>query len=535
MENLQVHNSKICLAICTPIPGVSGPDGTIVLDTISPLWHRARAGLSHPTNFNMVEYVIDRLAVDDARNKAAAQALSQKPVPPEFLFFLDYDVLPHFDALTKLFFRARCNPKIDIFAGVYCCKYQNPPDPLIYAGNGQGPFWDWTIGDLLTTDSHDITSVHMGLTLIRTSLFQRMKDEGVAHGDGTDLSDEPFFLTRSDKRAVNGGVFTRSGTEDIYFCDKARSIGAKIMVDTSVLAGHHDKKSGAIYGLPWDEGPAGRALWLPNRTGKAKDELEAEKENKKICLDVGAGDLRREWEGYKTYTTDIRAEAKPDYVQDTRLLNLPDDHFDMVATSHHLEHFGRYEQEKIWANLVKVLKPGGVVEFVIPNVEWAAAKIVNNDIDERVFDVLYGAQERFEFERDWNTHYFAYTPAIAKALAEEAGLVDVKIRTYNDDPNLKWELVLTACKPEPSGELKQWDLPLLTIATEESGKTPSEGPEPETTALPVTEVEVDGTVITAEAILNKAHEEVAGGKVHAVVVKEVVGTPADPFCPAADR
>ena len=52
-----------------------------------------------------------------------------------------------------------------------------------------------------------------------------------------------------------------------------------------------------------------------------KDELKA--------LDIGAGNSRRVWEGYKTYTTDIRKDSNPDYVMDTRLLNFPNDEFDL--------------------------------------------------------------------------------------------------------------------------------------------------------------------------------------------------------------
>lgn len=453
--NLQVHNSKICIAISTPIPFVPGTEGKLVHDTISPLWHRARVGLSHPTNINLVEFIVDGCAVDDARNKVARQCLNHKPQPPEFLFFLDYDVLPYFDAMTKLFFRARCYPDHDIFSGVYCCKWQNPPDPLIYKGNGQGPFWDWKVGDILTTDQHGITGVHMGLTLIRTTLFQKLLDKGLVHGDGTDLDNEPWFRTQYDKRRVDGGVWTKSGTEDLYFTAKAMEIGAKILVDTSVLAGHYDKNGGVTYGLPWDEGPAGRAEWLPDADGKPKDEKRAAEKGLKIAVDIGAGDMRRNWEGYKTYTTDIRADAKPDYVQDTRKLNLPDNHFDLVATAHHLEHFGRYEQESIWGELVRICKPGGMVEFILPNLDWAAAKIVEGTADERTFDVLYGAQERFEFDREFNTHYICYTEPIAMALAMQAGLTDIKIKSYKEDANYKWEMILTATKPLPETEEKK--------------------------------------------------------------------------------
>jgi hypothetical protein len=102
-------------------------------------WHRAEKTLAMPTNFNIIEIYCDGMEVGEARNRAVADCMKHKP-RPEFLFFLDYDVAPAFDAVTKLLFRARHFPDHDIFCGVYCCK-SAIPEPLIYKGDGAGPFW----------------------------------------------------------------------------------------------------------------------------------------------------------------------------------------------------------------------------------------------------------------------------------------------------------------------------------------------------------------------------------------------------------
>lgn len=446
------HNARVAVVFCTPMAKVTGPHGDLIYDPISPLWHRARAGLHMPTNINITEISADGMEVGVARSHVAARCLETKP-RPEFLFFIDSDVILPYDAFTKLFFRARCFPDYDIFAGVYCLKNPSVPDPLIYTENGVGPFWDWTVGDILTTDSHQIGAVHMGCTLIRCSLFQKLKDAGLVHHDGTNDADEPFFHTGNYREDKNGAVLHRQGSEDIYFCFKARAAGAKILVDTSVLAGHHDKATGVTYGLPpfAPNSPATRAKWLKSMdgSGTSPDRSETEKAGLKLALDIGAGGDRRAWDGHVTYTTDIRPGAGVDYVQDTRLLNFPNDHWDLTASSHHLEHIGRWDQERVWKEIFRITRPGGLTEHIVPNIQWAAEKLLEGDPDIHVYNVLYGAQEAHGYERVYNLHYFGYTPNVAKALAEAAGFVDVTTESFKERPELGYNLVIRGRKPKP--------------------------------------------------------------------------------------
>lgn len=132
--NLFQSQQKTCVAVCTPFPTKNGPYGP-VLEPISPNWHRARTAMQLPTNINTAELSMNGLEVGDARSKAARVCLDM-PSKPEFLLFLDYDVLLPPDTLTKLLFRAKCFPDYDIYCGVYCCKWQEIPDPLIYGEHG---------------------------------------------------------------------------------------------------------------------------------------------------------------------------------------------------------------------------------------------------------------------------------------------------------------------------------------------------------------------------------------------------------------
>jgi predicted SAM-dependent methyltransferase len=388
-----------------------------------------------PTNFNSYEMILDGMEVGEARSAAARSVLTNVP-KPEFVFFLDYDVLPHYDCLQKLVYRARHFPAYDIFAGVYCTK-SDTPEPLVYKdGYGHGPYWDWTIGDLLM---EGIVGVHMGLTLIRTSLIERM-----IAGKGKEF--DLFQTVRKVHHKEDGSTAAERGTEDLFFCKLAtEEFGAKILVDTSVLAGHQEISTGRVFGLPEESGPVKRAKWL--RINKDREKANGQPPLKK-ALDIGAGDHYREWEGHETFTTDIRPESKPTYVMDSLALNLPDDEFDLVTTSHHLEHIPRFEQERIWAEMFRVCKPGGRTEHIVPSLDWAAARIAEDgQVDEHIMNVLYGAQELHEFKRELNLHYFGYTKLIAKELAELAGFVDVAVADWRDDPDLNYNLKIVGTKP----------------------------------------------------------------------------------------
>lgn len=522
-------NQKIGVAFCTPVPKVRLANGQEILDTITMEWHRKRTALALGTNINFVEFFADGMEVGVARDGVARRCLAHDPVP-EYVFFLDYDVLPEYDAFSKLFFRLQTMPKFDVAAGVYTCKWASPSDPLIYAGDGCGAFWDWTIGDLLTTEQHGITGTHMGLTLIRTSLFRRMLDAGV-------VTDEiPFFKTVKEQfKTPSGCLQTRSGTEDLYFYRLAAKVGCQILVDTSVLAGHIDKRTGITWGLPEDSPPVQRAKWIrgedrdksrfqvikadtgdgcwvcdvgktggvqawlhrdgwkpylylpgdPNsRSGVWATREDAEAALKasgviaeplKLALDLGAGGTRRSWPGHKTYTTDLRADSKPDYVQDTRWLNLPNDHYDLVASSHHMEHIPRFEQERAWGECFRVCKPGGAIEHIVPSGDWVAAKIADGQMDEHVMNVLYGAQESHGYERELNLHYFLYTKDLAKALAEAAGFADVRCEDWRDRPELGYNLIVRGTKPLPMAEEVRDGARTTFIATHAGPPPPAGG------------------------------------------------------------
>lgn len=441
-------NQHIAVAFCSPHRKISLPNGKQIVDTITWEWHQAKTALAVGTNCNFMELFENGKEVGEARDSAVRRCLEHKP-QPRYLFFLDDDVLPSFDAFVKLLRHMEWNPEIDIATGVYACK--TLCEPLIYKGNGVGPFWDWAVGDILTTAQHGITGTHMGLTLIRVGLFQRMLDAKLI------TDDVPFYKTVREQASA---TTKRSGTEDLYFYSLAGQLDppVQILVDTSVLAGHIDKDTGITWGLPVESPPIKRAKWLGNKDREEAVAIHEHQDGRgldavvhlKLAIDLGAGGRRREWDGYQTYTLDIRADAKPDYCQDTRSLNFPENHWDLVASNHHLEHIGRWDQEQVFREMFRITKPGGKWEHIVPNLEWAAAKIADGQTDEHVMNVLYGAQESHGYGRIYNTHFMGFTKTLLAALAEQAGMVDIQTEDYRDNEANGYNLVLRCSKPNLS-------------------------------------------------------------------------------------
>ena len=69
----------------------------------------------------------------------------------KYLFFIGTDVTVPPYAIRQLIFHLEHHPKYAIAGGIYCHK-SPPQEPLVYRGNGQGPYWDWKVGEVFDVD-----------------------------------------------------------------------------------------------------------------------------------------------------------------------------------------------------------------------------------------------------------------------------------------------------------------------------------------------------------------------------------------------
>jgi predicted SAM-dependent methyltransferase len=179
--------------------------------------------------------------------------------------------------------------------------------------------------------------------------------------------------------------------------------GWKILADGGILCDHWDAKSHTAYNLPPTAKPFRRTASEPG---------------KKKIVDLGCG---LEYESYQTeegkvIRVDIREDVHPDYRCDLRLLPFGSKEFDVVFSSHTLEHFKRSEVPTVLDEWIRILKDDGELRLNLPNMEWAAQHILNKEIDNDVLNVLYGAQTY-----DENFHKVGFTPQIVEQLLSERG------------------------------------------------------------------------------------------------------------------
>lgn len=379
------------IGFCVPLAGRPVP----------PDWAFAFKSIGPPINFNMMHMSTVKMKVDAARNQSAQWALDNKL---KYLFFMGDDTVPPAHVLRRFIFLMENNPDIMVLGGIYFTKEEHPM-PLVFRGNGKGPYWDWKIGELFW-----VTGLGMDCTLIRTEVFQKLS--------------KPWFKTINADTYAEDIPKVECWTEDLYFCDKLeKELGTKprhIYADASIICDHWDVSQMKKYTLPWNSKPAIRQF----ATGKKK------------ILDLGCGDTTAIFKDGVPLRVDARDEVHPDYRCDLRALPFKDEFADVVYSSHTLEHFSREEISSVLDEWLRVLKVKGELRLQLPNLEFAAKEILNGGLTQVGMDVLYGQQK---YHLDF--HKAGFTPELIKYILEKKGMKVKKV--WTDKP---YNLVVEAIK-----------------------------------------------------------------------------------------
>lgn len=372
-------------------------------------WAFGLQNLHTPTNFDVRWAFIKGRPVAEARTLIAEQAVKDKA---RYLFFLGTDVTVPAFAVRQMIFHLEHHPRYAICGGIYVHK-SPPQEPLVYRGNGQGPYWDWKIGEVF-----DVDGIGMDATLIRVDALK-------------DLPKPWFFTKDSVEAAYNGEPKAEFWTEDLWLCArmtdncwkcrrdrKEHSVvdpadhefqGWGVMADGGILCTHWDNSKGIPFELPQNSKPFRSVM----------------KKGEKKVVDLGCGQLK---DSYKTdegevLRVDWREDVNPDYRCDLRKLPFADNYFDIVFSSHTLEHFCPSEVGEVLDEWIRIMKKGGELRLILPNLEWAAQQIVNKEIDNNVWNVLYGAQTYEE-----NFHKSGFTKETLELLLAQRGFKEFEWR-----------------------------------------------------------------------------------------------------------
>jgi SAM-dependent methyltransferase len=370
---------------------------------------RAYAAMGAPMNTNVIEMETHAKPIDDARNFFAEQAIAHNC---KYLFFWDEDVLVPPHALRELMFIAEHYPKYAVVGGIYVLKADRP-EPLVFKGQGNGPYYDWKVGEVF-----ECTGIGMGCALVRVDVFKDIK--------------KPWFKTLDNYSfALDNIPYGETYTEDLYFCKKVVETDKwKIAAHGQILCPHVDVSSGREYILSPDSKPF-REFILP--------------QGKKKILDIGCGTNPYVTQEGKTTTVDIRGEVKPDYRCDFRRLPFATEEFDIVHSSNTLEHVTRKEVEEAIEEWARVVKPDGELRLRVPNLELAAKRILSGNTYDLIpgtnvtaLDILYGQQTN-----DFDFHYNGFSRAGIEGLLKKYGFQDF---TYKDG---LFDYMITARKSKP--------------------------------------------------------------------------------------
>lgn len=354
---------------------------------VSLKWAASYKSLGPPINFNMTICQVTGQPIDVARNFMVEEALR---LEARYLFFLGDDVVVPAHTLRQLITRLENNKDIGVVGGVYCSK-STPTAPLVFRGNGQGSYWDWKVGEFF-----EVTGLGMDCTLIRTEVFKGIP--------------KPWFKTTNTDNFADGISKADQWTEDLYFLKQVSDGGKwKIYCDASLICEHEDVLGGKSYGLEPDSLPMQR--------------VRIEGQPRLRVIDIGCGPTHIDFDGNKALRVDIREDVKPDYRCDVRELPFKSGSFDVVFSSHVLEHFPRNEWENVLAEWVRLVAPNGQLRLVLPNIAWAAhmiavEKVINND----VLNVLYGAQSN-----PYDYHYNGLTPERVGDALKKLGFTVTKV------------------------------------------------------------------------------------------------------------
>lgn len=177
-----------------------------------------------PTNVNFTILTIMGKDIDAGRTLAIEQAME---AGVKYLWFLDDDTVPPQDAARHMMGVFKQHPKAAIVAGIYTTRAA-PPEPIVYATQGAGAFWDWKAGEVFKC-----WGIGTGCMMIDLDVFRYL--------------DKPWFLTRheADLRI----------SDDLHFCELVNQAGFEVWAHGGVLCHHYDLERGVVYMLPRNSKP----------------------------------------------------------------------------------------------------------------------------------------------------------------------------------------------------------------------------------------------------------------------------------------
>lgn len=324
----------------------------------------------HPLNYAYGYMWVVKRSLTDAYNLIFHAA---KLGGYEYIFLREEDTIAPSDAWTRLVNRLERNPHITAVTGIYPRKMGGDLTPFIYRGNLHGPYVDWKWGEFF-----EVTGIPFGCTMIRTADLAKL-DPLVGEVDipnypvpGVSTRVKEYCRMNVEQQTADGTrVFLES--QDIYFSELCQRAGLKLFADASVNCTHFDLNSEVEYVIP---------EYLHNGW-KAPEG--------KTAVNVGSGSEFGLVHGVQPVRVDWREQYEPDYRMDVRdMAGLASESFDYVRCAYVLPNYTDADAMRILQECVRLAKPGGEIQIVVPDVTGALEMLQQGDEQDRVWWALYG-------------------------------------------------------------------------------------------------------------------------------------------------
>jgi hypothetical protein len=164
----------------------------------------------------------------------------------------------------------------------------------------------------------------------------------------------------------------------------------------------------------------------------------------KRVLNVGGGGSRELpplFTGYECHVLDIDPAVKPDVLCDAlEMRGLEPESYDGVLCSHNLEHFYAHDVPTVLSGFLHVLKPGGMVQIVVPNLAGLFDAMRQNNLDlgdvwyrtgsggaVTFHDVLYGWGPIMKEGNLYYAHKCGFTTHTLSKVLAESGFTDLQL------------------------------------------------------------------------------------------------------------